>query len=624
MISNIILAFFLSEYRDSSFIERQKVTLMIWIYIILVPVSITYLAIHIYLHEMPQIILIDSTFAAFLLSGLILIKKGKFYFATIEGVIVVTLLAIWGIYSKRSVQIETGYNSFTVLLYGVMVFSALFNSLRVQIIVFITFLSLTSALYYYSTNLAAPGIRLYHLSNTLWIIFVMILVFTLLFRNKIFTDKALELAKHELDINTELTNSLEKKVLDRTEKLAQEREALGAKNRELEIIKNTLIMKNEELKNAKQCAENANEAKNRFLATLSHELRTPLNGIIGISELMLEMKPSAEDTHTLQMIKQSGQNLFFIIQDLLDYTAIENNQISIKNAFFNINDLMEQITLVIKDQIKNKNLSFIQKITPDNAVVYSDRTRISQIIMNLVSNSIKYTREGSIELSLIIGSSTLTIQVKDTGIGIEKDKIDTIFKVFTRVDNDYVKSQSGLGLGLSIVYQIITMMNGTIDVESSPSRGSLFTVKLPLEKPSEIEDKTKSAETGDYSIIQNKKILIVEDDVINLFYFTKILKKAGALVDGVINGQEALNQINSFKYDVILIDLNIPDFDGMQLARIIRNTDNPNRTVLISALSAHPFRDYINMCTEAGMNDFISKPIEMEQFLSSISALLKS
>ncbi len=416
---------------------------------------------------------------------------------------------------------------------------------------------------------------------------------------------------------------LEQKVIERTEKLAEEREELDRRNFELEETKSSLMQKNSELQIAKHIAEEANKSKDRFLATLSHELRTPLNGILGISSLMLERNLKDEDIHTVQMIKQSGENLFFLIQDLLDFTTIENNQISIKNSFFSLGDLMDNISIGIKDQVENKNLTFIKKAVPENAIVFSDKTRISQIIINLVTNSIKYTRRGSIELIVSVDNK-LTIKVTDTGIGIEKNKINTIFEAFTRIENDYVKNQSGLGLGLSIVSQIIRMMNGTINVESQPEKGSIFTVELPLEKISEQENRVESAKESDHTIIINKKILVVEDNAINRFYFNSILSRAGALVDEAINGENALFQVDTVKYDIILMDLNMPDFDGLFLTRIIRNTHNMNVKTPISALSAHAYKDHIKHCLEAGMNDFISKPVEREQFLNAVSSLLKS
>jgi signal transduction histidine kinase/CheY-like chemotaxis protein len=573
--------------------------------------------------EMNGILLIDSVFIISLIAGLIFIRKGKFSIAASIDLLIITLLTIGGHFVKRFVQIETGYNSFAVLIYGVMIFAALFSSRRLQSLVFFIFLSLTISLHFFSHSAADPSIHFNLLSSTLNNIIAMVIVFSLSYNNKIITDKALEFAQHELNVNSELNRSLEQKVLKRTTKLAEEREALNANNRELEDIKNTLTRKNSELEIAKQSAEEANRAKNRFLATLSHELRTPLNGIIGISDLMLEKNFPREDIHTLQMIKQSGENLFFIIQDLLDFTTIENNQISIKNNFFSIDELMEHITIGLRDQLENKDLILINKVIPDKAVVYSDRTRIAQIIINLVSNSIKYTRIGTIELSVNIDHK-ITIRVSDTGIGIEKDRIDSIFEAFSRIDSEYVKSQAGLGLGLSIVSQIINMMKGSIHVESEPGKGSTFIVELPLEKNAEQSNYIKSAAAGDYSIIKDKKILVVEDNAVNRFYFNSILQKAGASVDNASNGKEALYQADTVKYDIILMDLNMPDFDGMMLTRIIRTTFNPNNKTIITALSAHAYRDHINMCIDAGMNDFISKPVEREQFLNTISTLLKS
>ncbi|PKL16409.1 MAG: histidine kinase, partial [Spirochaetae bacterium HGW-Spirochaetae-5] len=194
---------------------------------------------------------------------------------------------------------------------------------------------------------------------------------------------------------------------------------------------------------------------------------------------------------------------------------------------------------------------------------------------------------------------------------------------FTRIDSEYVKSQTGLGLGLSIVSQIINMMNGSIFVESNPGAGSAFTVTLPIIKTAEMVYDNPSSAISVCSIMSDKKILIVEDNAINRFYFTAILKKEGAHIDIASNGKEALYKADTVKYDIILMDLNMPDFDGLTLARIIRSTFNPNNKTIITALSAHAYKDHIDSCIEAGMNDFISKPVEREQFLNTLCILLQ-
>ncbi|PKL15433.1 MAG: hypothetical protein CVV49_21260, partial [Spirochaetae bacterium HGW-Spirochaetae-5] len=463
MIHNNILKYFLTAYTDSTFIIRQKVSLLIWTHIILLPVMILYLFINIFRNpprELAGILIIDSAFIISLSIGLVLIKKGKFEIASAIDIIIVTILTIGGFLVKRFIQVETGYNSFAVLSYGCMVFTALFSSRRIQSIVSLIFIVLTVSLYFYSINASDPAVHFNLLSSTLNNVIAIIIVFSLLYNNTAITDSALELAQKELEINTELNRSLEQKVNKRTLKLAEEREILNSRNMELEEVKSALIRKNSELEAARRNAEEANMAKSRFLATLSHELRTPLNGIIGISGLMMEKEFPAEDIHTLQMIKHSGENLFFIIQDLLDFTTIENNQISIKNSFFNIDELLEHIIPGFKDQIENKNLTLTTKVTPEKSIIFSDKTRIAQIIVNLISNSVKYTRTGGIELNISIDNDII-IRVSDTGIGIDKKEIDSIFEAFTRIDSEYVKSQTGLGLGLSIVSQIINMMNGS-------------------------------------------------------------------------------------------------------------------------------------------------------------------
>ncbi len=625
MVHKKILKYFLSAYTDSTFIIRQKVSLLIWTHIILLPVVILYFIINILRNpprELAGILIIDSVFIISLSVGLVLIKKGKFEIASAIDIIVITLLTIGGFLVKRFVQIETGYNSFAVLSYGCMVFAALFSSRRIQSLVSIIFITLTISLYFYSINAADPSVHFNLLSSSLNNIIAVIIVFSLLYNNTVITDSALELAQKELEINTELNRSLEQKVDERTIKLAEEREALNLKNMELEEVKSALIRKNIELEAAKKNAEEANMAKNRFLATLSHELRTPLNGIIGISSLMMEKEFATEDIQTLQMIKQSGENLFFIIQDLLDFTTIENNQISIKNSFFNLDELLEHITLGLKDQIENKDLTLTTKVTPEKSTIFSDRTRIAQIIVNLVSNSIKYTRTGGIELNISV-ENEIIIKVSDSGIGIDNKEIDSIFKAFTRIDSEYVKSQTGLGLGLSIVSQIVNMLNGSIFVESNPGAGSTFTVKLPVIKTAGMVYDNPSSIRNVYSIMSGKKILIVEDNAINRFYFNAILKKEGAIIDIAVNGKEALYRADTVQYDIILMDLNMPDFDGLTLTRIIRSTYNPNNKTIITALSAHAYKDHIDSCIEAGMNDFISKPIERGQFLNILCILLQ-
>ncbi len=421
--------------------------------------------------------------------------------------------------------------------------------------------------------------------------------------------------------------NLKKLVRIKTGELTEELEIKSKMQNQLEKAIESFDISRKEALKARYEAEEANEAKTRFLANISHELRTPLHGIIGISRILEATPLNREQMDMMKMISTSAENLTGILSDLLDFSSINSGKLTLRKSFFNLKSLIDTAAPVMKVMAMEKKLELIIETGESDPVINSDKERTGQILLNLVSNAVKYTDKGHVKVSIIYYDEKLEISVSDTGIGIEPEHLNTIFEPFSRITGNSDNLNRGVGLGLSIVKSLVDLLEGEIYVESKPGAGSRFIVFIPaLSEKSQRPDPEDEAEQNDLSesTCTEIRILIVEDENINRLYLQKLLGKKGCTTDSVLNGLEALNMIKNRQYNLILMDLTMPVMDGITATRKIREYEKTRKLqpVPVIALTAHAYPEDMERCREAGMNGYLSKPFQPADLMKEIKKVL--
>ena len=371
---------------------------------------------------------------------------------------------------------------------------------------------------------------------------------------------------------------------------------------------------------AKEKADIAGTIKEQFLANMSHEIRTPLNSIIGFSNLANKTELNSVQSDYIRFIKSSSENLLYIINDILDFSKLEAGKLLISKAPFNLVEICHFIEMLFQVQITDKKVHFFYKIednTPLNLT--GDDDRLKQILTNLVSNAIKFTSIGgniSLRISMVQKENeTALIQfsVKDTGIGIPEEKLKTIFERFEQADSATTRKYGGTGLGLSIVKQLITLQNGKIEVKSTINAGSEFIATIPYS----INMLATQVESGKTNAAIDKKfnssanVLVAEDNTMNQLLLKYLFKNWGFNITIAKDGKETINLISDNEYDLVLLDIQMPIIDGYGVAKWIRETKKSS--VPIIAMTAHTMPAEIQKCKDAGMNDYLSKPLDEEK-----------
>ncbi len=385
-----------------------------------------------------------------------------------------------------------------------------------------------------------------------------------------------------------------------------------------------------ELEKAYEEIKESSKLKEIFLANTSHEIRTPLNAIVGFTNLLLKTEASSDQQKFIKNIKTSGENLLVIINDILDFSKIEAGKLTFESTTFSIYELVDQLFDTLRMRVNEKGILLENNIDsriPE--VIIGDPFRLNQILINLLSNSIKFTNKGgkvSLNLNLVENKNdtvNIQFQVKDSGIGISEDKLKNIFQSFTQAESDTTRKYGGTGLGLAIVKQLVELQNGKIDIKSKVNKGTTFNCELKFKIGSKaqldeyrLKDITSSDER--FKVI---KILLVEDNYINQQLALDTIKSWNQQieVDVAITGYEALNQVKNNDYHLILMDIQMPEMDGIEATKIIRKDLKPPKcNVPIVAMTAHAMKEERETCERIGMNDYITKPFNPDDLFRKI------
>lgn len=373
-----------------------------------------------------------------------------------------------------------------------------------------------------------------------------------------------------------------------------------------------------ELETALRDAQSANRAKSEFLANMSHEIRTPLNAILGMSELLQATALNSIQREFTDTIHTSGDALLAIINEILDYSKIDNGRLEFENLPFELEACLRSTLDLSRPQAAARDLALWLNIDPGLPRRFSgDANRLRQILLNLVSNAVKFTEHGRVSLNVAPAPRTegpfmLRFTVEDTGIGIPSDRIDRLFQAFSQVDASTTRKYGGTGLGLAITKRLVTLMNGRIWVESSPGVGSSFFFELPLipilaVEPAPVEK--RPSEINNLAETCPLQILLVEDNVVNQRVAQLLLQKMGYNPHIVANGQEALDAVAHGRFDALLLDVQMPVMDGLETARRLVADYPTERRPWIIAMTANALDGDRATCLAAGMDDYTSKPV---------------
>ena len=374
-------------------------------------------------------------------------------------------------------------------------------------------------------------------------------------------------------------------------------------------------------------AEKSEQFKQQFLANMSHEIRTPMNAVMGMTNLVLETPLKEKQKFYLERIKKSSDNLLHIINDILDLSKIEAGKMELEYIDFSLTDLVDQVKQTLNHKADEKGLELLTRIPRDLPdVVIGDPARLNQVLINIAGNAIKFTEKGSISIEVTKEQDGIQFAIIDTGIGIPKDKLQTVFESFTQANTSDTRKYGGTGLGLSISRQLVGMMGSTITIESEEGSGTTFSFIINFESGSadRLEQRTAIEKSVDGSILDGLKILVTDDNEYNRIVARDTLKSNADLeIYEASNGHEAIELVGKMQFDVILMDVQMPGMNGFDATRYIRtNLTSPSSDTPIIALTASVLRTDLDKCKAAGMNSYIPKPFSAQQLITGIAQVL--
>ena len=371
---------------------------------------------------------------------------------------------------------------------------------------------------------------------------------------------------------------------------------------------------------ARDTAESAGRAKGEFLAVMSHEIRTPMNGVIGYTNLLKETALNSDQREYLESLEFCSKSLLDLLNDILDFSKMDSGKMELENHPFSLRKSMEEVTSHYAHLASQKNIELTCEFTPGAPEwILGDSSRLRQIMVNLIGNALKFTEHGSVTVKVDGDDKTLRIAVQDTGIGIPVDKIDRLFKAFSQADSSTTRRFGGTGLGLAICAKLVETMGGKLQVESEAGAGSRFFLEVPYTVPTkeQIFESLQTAESGEavHGEVPSMNILVAEDNPVNRKLVSRILNDLGHTTEMVANGREGLDAVLAGDYDMIFTDLQMPELDGYEMTRLLREQKN---SIWITALTAEAMPDDAAKCLRAGMNDYVSKPFTKETIRTSI------
>lgn len=392
----------------------------------------------------------------------------------------------------------------------------------------------------------------------------------------------------------------------------------------LSLFHSEIVRKEARLTELRDEAERADREKSEFLAKMSHEIRTPLNGLSGILQLLDESDLTEDQKDLVHTGRMSGRNLMRLINDVLDYSKIAAHGVTVENIPFASSDLLSTVASAQGVAAKAKGLTLVTEVAPDVPEwVVSDPTRLNQVVTNLVGNAIKFSDSGNITLKLERSEDNLLVTVEDEGIGLTQEAQARVFNKFEQASSTTNRRFGGTGLGLAISKELVELMGGEIGVSSSPLRGSTFWFTIPCVETIAPADPTETTGPQTPTSFEGRKVLVVEDNKTNQMIARRFLESMGVIVDMVDDGRPALQKCATQTFDLILMDIQLPDMDGVTATEILRDNVGPNQNTPIVALSANILPEQTNSYLKAGMNACLGKPFRKDELATIMGGLIK-